>query len=75
MPNKTLRDVLPPEFFLEHGTSLANRYLDVEVVRDNKDGERWPGTHKNVYAFWVLANGKRVGWNENPGRGWSFPVV
>lgn len=31
-------------------------------------------TH-HTYSFVVLKNGYAVGWNENPSRGWSFPIV
>lgn len=76
---KTLKQALPPEFSRgEYELARAQRYADVEVVREfdgTKTTERWPGKHKHVY-FWVsLVNGYAVGWNENPGRGWSFPVV
>lgn len=77
----TLRDVLPREFFIEHTESPAAKYLDVEVVAryrawgDGPDALLWPGRHQHVNVWWHLANGKAVGWNENPSRGWSFPVV
>lgn len=77
-PKKILRDVLPAE---AHDTavypSVAN-LLDVEVAEVH-DGchwaHRWPGPQQNVLNWWTLANGKRVGWNENPATGWSFPVL
>jgi len=76
---KTLRDVLPHEFFLSYMDTEAAKYLDVEVVAtygsgDNLELKSWVGVHRNVYIWWQLANGKAVAWNENPGRGWSFPV-
>lgn len=73
---KILRDVLPYQFDREFYDSKAAQYLDQEVIKE-MDGciVRWPGTHKYVYVWWKLANGKCVGWNENPGRGWSFPVA
>lgn len=74
----TLRDVLPPDFLLEYSDTPTAKLLDVEVTKEcdaTKPGERWPGKHKHVFAWWILANGKAVGWNENPGRGWSFPIV
>lgn len=72
-----LRDVLPEEFFLEHDNSRANQMLDAGVIEAYgwEDDVAWPGTHRNVAVWWVLDNGYAVGWNENPGRGWSFPVV
>lgn len=76
----TLKDVMPYEFGREFSDTPAYRFCDVEVVSahgdpDDQIRERWPGPQKNVY-FWVkLANGYAVGWNENPGRGWSFSMV
>lgn len=73
--HKTLKDVMPPEFLgVEFDTTRAYKMRDVEVSKEHFTGN-WPGNHKNVY-FWVeLKNGFAVGWNENPGRGWSFPVM
>ena len=76
---KTLKQVMPQEFSGgEYRDDRAQRYADVEVVREydgTKHGEGWPGKHKNVYCWVALANGYAVGWNENPARGWSFPVI
>lgn len=79
VPRLTLRDVMPHEFIGgEYDHCVARRFSEVEVIKEcdaTNRAERWPGTHKNVY-FWVkLANGKSVGWNENPVRGWSFSVI
>jgi len=53
----------------------AYKYRDELVAAEHLLTKRWPGPHKNV-SFWVeLANGRAVGWNENPAIGWSFPVV
>lgn len=73
----TLRDFLPKEYAHEHFESKSSKYLDVEVINvmDSYENGRWPGKEKNVHRWWKLANGKAVGWNENPGRGWSFPVA
>ena len=73
-----LRDVLPSEFHYEYLDTQAAKFLDVEVEKScdaTNPTERWPGSQRNVYAWWILKNGKAVGWNENPGRGWSFPVI
>lgn len=59
------------------------KHFNVTVVREyssvpNSFGHavrRWPGPQKNVYSWVELANGKAVGWNENPSKGWTFPVV
>lgn len=73
---KTLRQSLPTEFFGEFSETRAAKFLDIEVIEEI-DGcrKRWPGPEKNVLNWWKLANGKAVGWNENPARGWSFPVI
>lgn len=85
MGRKTLRDFLPAEFM--NGTyekSQAMKYADVEVIARFEYSivddslstfKPWPGKHKNVYSWCSLANGKSVGWNENPSKGWSFPVM
>lgn len=52
------------------------KHFNVEVIAEHKSHEkRWPGTQKNVYTWVELANGKAVGWNENPSKGWTFPVI
>jgi hypothetical protein len=74
----TLREWLPQEFFIEHRTPAVMRLLDVDVtekVDGTVSGQGWPGPHRWVMSWVKLANGKAVGWNENPGRGWSFPVT
>lgn len=76
-----LRDVLPREASQNGGEfedCPFHKYLDNEVI-ENHDGEtppRWMGFKtKNILNWWALDNGKAVGWNESPSRGWSFPVV
>ena len=73
-PLKSLRDVLPYEFFGEFSDSPANKHLDAKVVSTYEYGG-WQGKHKNVLNWWKLDNGYAVGWNENPAVGWSFPVI
>jgi hypothetical protein len=76
----TLREWAPHEF-AEQFTDLPSfRHADVEVVTEYGYGsdekwKQWPGTHKNVQNWCVLANGYAVGWNENPSIGWYFPMV
>lgn len=77
---QTLRDVMPFEFEREFNDTRAFKYADTKVLEvygyGEKDGvQAWPGSHKNVARWVVLDNGYAVGWNENPGRGWSFPVI
>lgn len=71
-----LRDVLPKEFFAEHPDSKVNDFLNERII-ETVDGceKRWIGKERYVYTWWILANGKAIGWNENPSRGWSFPIV
>lgn len=73
----TLKEAMLIEYTQDE-TSKAHKFDDVEVVwkQDILNHCRlWPGTQKYVY-FWVkLVNGYAVGWNENPSKGWSFPLV
>lgn len=73
-----LRDHVPQEFFNEYMDTPAAKLLDREVIGEYGYGgqdKAWVGQHKNVFNWWLLDNNKAVGWNENPARGWSFPVV
>ena len=70
----TLREALP---YGETGI-FKSKKLEVKVMETHdpyKGGLRWPGRHKNVVEWWVLADGTAVGWNENTSVGWSFPVI
>jgi len=74
----TLKDVFHGITTGEYNDTPAYKLKDVEVVQEfdsTKYGQQWPGKHKNVYAWVLLTNGKAVGWNESPSRGWSFPVM
>lgn len=72
----TLKDVLPREFLVEFSDTPAFKLKDVEVVEEHTCcSKKWPGAQRHVMNWFVLANGKAVGWNENPSRGWSFPVI
>ena len=73
-----LRDKVPDNFMLEFSGTRAAKFLDIEVVKEHSlddDNVRWPSSHKHVSVWWELANGYGVAWNENPARGYSFPVV
>ncbi len=79
-PKRTLKDAMPHEFVGgEYVDAPALKLRDVAVVAEYRMyggvWKPWPGIHKHVFAWVVLANGKAVGWNENPNRGWSFPVI
>ncbi len=74
--NKILRDSVPSEFFREFMDTRAAKFLDIPITKEVEGHKRrWPGKEKFVFFWWILANGYAVGWNENPSRGWSFPVV
>lgn len=74
----TLSEVTPKEFSqsgeYDHTKAYKMRYETI-VKTNYSDKIAWPGNHKNVSVWWELLNGYAVGWNENPSRGWSFPVV
>ncbi len=74
---KTLRECLPAEFMgCEYESAASRKWADVEVVAKFDSSENpWPGKEKNVNAWYGLANGRAVGFNENPARGWSFPLI
>lgn len=82
MKSKTLKEVMPDVLVsCEYDNTKAYELKDISVVKEHDlfvDQDEycfWPGKHKNVY-FWVeLENGSLVGWNKNPARGWSFPVM
>lgn len=78
-----LRDVVPIEFKKEFYDSKAYKYIDTEVIvihsrsylKNMKDTSlKWIGKEKYIYVWWELKNGYAIGWNENPAKGWSFPV-
>lgn len=69
-----LYECVPDEFFDEFQDTKAFSFRDVVVIA-TYENTPFPGKHKNVNIWWKLKNGYAVGWNENPGRGWSFPVV
>ena len=80
---KTLKDHLPYEFLSGTFDDVrAFKFRNVEVVEVGDGVEvpdhlklPWPGQHKYVFNWYKLSNGYAVGFNENPARGWSFPVV
>ncbi len=74
-----LRDVVPQEFFHEFRNTRAFKLLDCEIAQEYSLGDlttwkSWPGKERNVMNWWLLTDGRAVGWNENESRGWSFPV-
>jgi len=74
---KTLGDALPHEFSgFEFSGERSRRFAHI-IVTAAHDGrvKPWPGREKFVLTWYELENGYAVGWNENPSRGWSFPVV
>ena|SRR5215831_64079 len=72
----TLRQFLPREFSSQFTDTRAFRLANVEVIKTFQTHiHTWPGRHKHVHSWCVLKSGHAVGWNENPARGWSFPVM
>ena len=78
----TLKDVMPSEFVNgSYHDTRAYKMRDAIVTVEHcglweqDEYKPWPGTHKNVYFWAELESGHAVGWNENPARGWSFPVI
>ena len=75
-PVKLVQDLMPREFQVEFTDTYAFTLRGVRVLAEYYSHEkRWPGGHKNVHWWVALDNGKAIGWNENPARGWSFPVI
>ncbi len=83
---ESLLEATPREFGAgEFNNTTAYKYRHLKVVEEHSSvgkvfSERkkikpWPGSHQNVYTWYELEDGHAVGWNENPSRGWSFPVV
>lgn len=75
---KTLREEFPDLLNGEFSDTRAFRLRDARVASVHgcfTDSKPWPGPQKNVMSWVRLENGLAVGWNENPTRGWSFPVV
>jgi len=72
---KIFSEVVPREFFHEFVDTKAFKFRNVVVLKEH-DGTKdaWIGPQKHVHVWWELANGWAVGWNENPSKGWSFPV-
>lgn len=79
MPEEKLKDVMPREFMgAEYEDCEARKHADVVVVKQHQRAmftDSWPGKHCYVNYWAELANGKIVGFNENPAKGWSFPVM
>lgn len=78
----TLADIMPQKFSQTsmYARTKAYQMKDEKVIaehslfHDQDDYISWPGKHKNVFLWVELENGYAVGWNENPLKGWSFPV-
>jgi hypothetical protein len=72
---QTLAEAAPREFTggAYHDSVAYREHRNARVVAIRDSG--WPGPHKNVRRWYVLDNGKAVGWNENPTRAWSFHVI
>ncbi len=85
----TLKQVLPKQFAEgRYADAPAYAMRDVKVIaRKLATGapcsshgagalfETWPGPHKHVRYWFVLENRKAVGFDEDPEKGWSFPII
>jgi len=66
-------DNIDPDHEIEFGH--LKPYHDLRVLEEViKPDSRFPFSHKFIYVWWILEGGVAIGWNENPSRGWSFPV-
>jgi len=80
---KTLRDWMPREFEQAYMDTRTAEFLDCELVEEIGPDHRMYNSipqsiqRKHVYNWCtIFENGKyyAVAWNENPSRGWSFPI-
>jgi hypothetical protein len=71
----TLAEKLPYEF-QSYVDAPSYKHRDVKVLKEF-DGRThcWPGPQRNVVVWYLLANQRIVGWNENVNVGWSFPMM
>ena len=76
-----LKNWVPQEFHTQYMDTYAAKLLECEVIQDYTSGDIGfftnIFTHKHIYNWCIVTNGEKkwaVGWNENPSRGWSFPV-
>ena len=81
MTKVLLRDVVPHEVTGgEYVGTVVYDLLDMHVTaeftcQDRDTWRCWPGREKHVACWWMLDIGLAVAWNENPSKGWSFPVL
>lgn len=76
-----LIDWLPSEFQREYMDTPCARLLDYEVTVDASYDHllyfQCPISMKHIYHWCICTNGIKkyaVAWNENPSKGWSFPI-
>lgn len=81
VPKETLRDWVPTEFLEEFMDTPAAKLLDYELIDkvtlEHKDFFDCPIDRQHIHNWCKVSNGKKtyaVAWNENPSRGWSFPI-
>lgn len=68
LPYESLQGEYEGQPFMKHINEVVAEKHDVRT-------KPWVGKHKHVMIWWELENGVAIGWNENPSRGWSFPVA
>lgn len=74
MTNELIKDIVDSEF---HEGYPVSKHINAEVIMKVDgcvDGQHWPGTHTNVNVWFITKSGYFIGYNENPGRGISYPV-
>lgn len=74
----TLKNELGEELWdmVESHYPHIKKFGDVRVIEKKISTEDpWPGKEKNVYAWFILENGKAVGWNESVSRGLGFSLI
>ncbi|HUS48791.1 MAG TPA: hypothetical protein VMZ91_01390 [Candidatus Paceibacterota bacterium] len=78
---ETLKDWLENKDLSEAEEKKVSKMLDVKIQHEFRLHEEdmwisWQafGSHKHVMSWVLLENKYAVGFNENPGKGWSFPV-
>ena len=76
-----LKEWLPQEFFQYKHPEMEkflNRPILINYNLYNENAWRsWPGKHKYVQNWCIVSyedNYYAIGFNENPSRGWGFPI-
>lgn len=74
--SQTVHDFIPSYVSVEFA-DLLEKKGDIKILKI-VDGTvyRFPSNnYKFVFKWAILENGSVIGWNENPSKGWSFPII